>query len=313
MRLNLLLLIIVCGNAVFAFSQSSLQDTTDSHRAKAEAKPHDADTNKINQKRLKTVLWGGSALYAATITGLSVIWYDETTKFRFFNDNQEWKQVDKVGHAFTAFSFSQATSMAFEWTGMPSRKARFWGMVSGMVMMTPIEILDGFSPDYGASWGDVIANTSGSLFMYSQYALWNEVRIHPKFSFLPSSLASKRPDVLGKNFSEQFLKDYNGQTYWLSFNIDKFLHKNSKFPKWLSVAFGYGAQEMLYAQDSQNQENGYDPYRQYYLSLDLDLTCIPTKSKFVKALLYLIDSVHLPAPALEYNRKQGLRGYWLFF
>jgi uncharacterized protein YfiM (DUF2279 family) len=276
-------------------------------------RPRLSAKDSINSRRLKTLLWGGSAFYAATLTGLSVIWYDDYTKFRFFDDNAEWKQVDKVGHAFTAFSFSQASLFAFEWVGMSRRKAGFWGAMTGMLLMTPIEILDGFSADYGASWGDIIANTSGAMLMYGQYALWDEIRIQPKFSFFPTKLAKKRPELLGKTLPEQFLKDYNGQTYWLSVNIDKFLPHTSRFPKWLSAAFGYGANNMLYGRDSQNLAEGFDPYRQYYLSLDIDLTAIRTRSKVLKILLYLADSIHLPAPTLEYNRKTGLKGHWIYF
>jgi hypothetical protein len=43
---------------------------------------------------------------------------------------------------------------------------------------------------------------------------------------------------------EQMLKDYNGQTYWLSVNLHSF-YKGSKIPKWLNLAIGYGANGML--------------------------------------------------------------------
>ncbi len=34
------------------------------------------------------------------------------------------------------------------------------------------------------------------------------------------------------------LKDYNGQTYWLSFNVASFLPTNSGFPYWLNMSLG---------------------------------------------------------------------------
>ena len=48
---------------------------------------------------------------------------------------------------------------------------------------------------------------------------------------------------------QQVLKDYNGQTYWLSANIWSF-NKESNFPRWLNVAFGYGADGMLYGENN---------------------------------------------------------------
>jgi hypothetical protein len=44
-------------------------------------------------------------------------------------------------------------------------------------------------------------------------------RITPKFSFHTTQYAQYRPNVLGSSLAEQILKDYNGQTYWLSVNL----------------------------------------------------------------------------------------------
>jgi hypothetical protein len=93
----------------------------------------------------------------------------------------------------------------------------------------------------------------------------------------------------------EVVKDYNGQTYWLSFDIDKF----TAFPRWLNIAVGYGAEDMIYARDEQNQRLGYNPYRQYYIAIDFDLTAIRTRSPFLKALLYLANTVKLPGPTLQ--------------
>jgi hypothetical protein len=47
--------------------------------------------------------------------------------------------------------------------------------------LTAVEVLDGFSSEWGASSGDIIANASALL--VSQELLWKEQRITPKFSF----------------------------------------------------------------------------------------------------------------------------------
>jgi hypothetical protein len=59
---------------------------------------------------------------------------------------------------------------------------------------------------------DIIANASGTAL----FVLWKEQRITPKFSFHTTQYAQYRPNVLGSSLAEQMLKDYNGQTYWLS-------------------------------------------------------------------------------------------------
>jgi hypothetical protein len=199
-------------------------------------------------------------------------------------------------------------SQMLRWCSLPARKSDKIGALTGFVMMSSIEIFDGFSQGYGASATDLLANACGTGFYLGQRLGWNEIRIHPKFSFHRTSLASSSPNnLLGSGLSE-VLKDYNGQTYWLSVDMDKFI----RFPKWLNIAAGYGANNMIYAHDSQNREAGYDPVRQYYLGLDIDLTAFKTKSKVLNTLIYVVNLIRLPAPALEFS-KGKVKGYFLYF
>lgn len=272
------------------------------------------DSLSTHPKRLKTVLYTGTGLYGVTLIGLNHLWYsnEPQSKFHFFNDNYEWQQVDKVGHGFTAFHISRAGVEIFEWAGLPRKKAILWGGLSGMIFQTPIEILDGFSSAYGASWGDVIANTAGSGLVMGQYYLWDEIRITPKLSFTRSPFASQRPNLLGSNILEEILKDYNGQTYWLSTNIYSFTNKENEFPKWLNIALGYGAEQMIFAEIDDNKAIGLSPYRQFYLSLDVDLTKIKSKSKVINTLLFLTNTLKIPFPAMEFN-ENGSQFHWLKF
>src|SRR5690606_2203016 len=125
-------------------------------------------------------------------------------------------------------------------------------------------------------------------------------------SFYPSSLASKRPELLGDGLHEEIIKDYNAMTFWLSFDISRLLGDQNNFPKWLNIALGYGGNGMISSNDKTSEAMGYDPYRQYYLAIDIDLSHIKTESKFLKALLFMGNMIHLPSPALEFNRKKGL-------
>jgi hypothetical protein len=45
----------------------------------------------------------------------------------------------------------------------------------------------------------------------------------------------------------------------------------------------------------------YHRYRQFYLSVDVDLTRIPTRSKALKALFTIFSFIKIPFPAIEYN------------
>lgn len=272
------------------------------------------DSIQIDNKRLKTVLIGTGVTYSISLVALNEAWYKEQgkTSFHFFNDNSQWNQVDKVGHFYTAYQLSSIGKQMFLWTNMSEKKSAIWGSVLSQALMIPIEIMDGFAVEYGFSWGDIAANLLGSGFFLSQEFGWKEQKIKTKFSFHRTEYANLRPEVLGDGFFEELLKDYNGHTYWLSFDIYALANNNSKIPKWINIALGYGADGMVYAREPDNNANGFESYRQYYVGIDFDLSHIKTRSKFLNSLLFVADMVKLPAPALEFN-KNGMNYHWLYF
>src|ERR1700757_2226381 len=58
-----------------------------------------------NQKRTIGVVAGETCLASGSLVALSQVWYKDypRTSFHFFNDNGEWLQMDKCGHATTAY------------------------------------------------------------------------------------------------------------------------------------------------------------------------------------------------------------------
>jgi hypothetical protein len=276
---------------------------------------NDTISSEIRKKRLIVLGVGVNLAYTSSMLALNEVWYKNSprTSFHFFNDNNEWNQLDKIGHFTTAFHESAVAIHALRWAGLSEKKAVLIGSLAGFVYQTPIEYFDGRSSEYGASWGDIIANTSGSALVLGQHLLWNEIRIQPKFSFHRTKLAKVRSNLLGSNLGEEIIKDYNGQTYWLSCNVSSFIkNENSTFPKWLNIAFGYGAQNMIRATKELSLIEGYKPYRQYYLSFDVDLSHVKTKKKWVKYLLYPLNLIHIPFPAIELSKK-GLTFHPIYF
>ena len=258
----------------------------------------DSTVSQLNKKGLRHAVFASSLTYTASIAALNHLWYRHADKqsFRFFNDNAEWKQMDKLGHLYSSFYLSYGISRGLQHYHVPEGKADLIGSLSAFAALLPIEIFDGYSTAYGASVGDLVANASGPLIYLAQKRLWNEVRIQPKYSFHTTRYAAIRPDVLGRG-AEQIIKDYNGQTFWLSADIDKFV----TFPRWINLAVGYGAEGMIFARDSQHADLPM-PYRQYYLSIDFDLTAIRTRSKVLRTVFFLASMVKLPAPTLEWSR-----------
>jgi len=266
--------------------------------------PEDSLTEvRPNYKLLRGIFAAQSTLYLGTIYGLSKSWYkNPLTNFRVKDDTYEWLQMDKMGHVYTSYQIARHTAEIYKKTGISKKQMMIYGAISGVIFQTPIEILDGFSPEYGFSPGDMIANLTGSTIYLGQIALWDEVRIQPKFSFHFTGLAKERPNLLGSKPTERWLKDYNGQTYWYSSSPKSFF-KGSGWPAWLCFSIGYGIQDMVSSEKSKSIEMGFRPYRQYYLSMDIDLTKIKTRSKFVRTIAFLANSLKIPAPALQFSKK----------
>ncbi len=264
-------------------------------------------SDTLNIKRRRTVIISEAVMGGATLIGLNQLWYADHPRsgFHFYNDNSEWLQMDKVGHAYSSYVIGKVGMNALNWAGVSKRDQLIYGATLGFVFLTTVEVLDGFSKEWGFSIGDMAANAAGTGLLIGQELLWQEQRIQFKFSFSKSPYADLYPDKLGSNTIEQILKDYNGQTYWLSFNIKSFF-KESNIPAWLNLAVGYGVNGVP---EYENIEG--DTYRQFYTSLDLDLTKINTKSPVLKTIFNLVNYLKIPAPTVEFNPKDKVKFHWI--
>ncbi|MCI2229707.1 YfiM family protein [Polaribacter sp. MSW13] len=271
-------------------------------------------SDTLHLKRRNTIIITESLLAGGTLLALNQLWYKDypRSNFHFTNDNSDWKQMEKAGHFMTSYYLGKMSMEALNWAGVSKKNQLIYGATFGFTFLTAVEVLDGFSKEWGASPGDILANAAGTGLLIGQELLWKEQRITVKYSFHQTSYAKLRPNTLGENFIQQALKDYNGQTYWLSANIWSF-NKESNFPKWLNIALGYGADGMLYGETKTTNLLTQDPYRQFYLSLDLDLTKIKTKSKFLKSLFSVVNFIKIPAPTLEINTKGKIKFHYLYF
>lgn len=225
--------------------------------------------------------------------------------------------MDKMGHFTTTYYISKLGYNTLRWSGLTEKQSVLYGGGIGIMYLTVVEILDGFSSEWGFSPGDMTANTLGAGLFVGEQLLWKEQRIQLKWSFHQTQYAQYRPDLLGKNLGEQWLKDYNGQTYWFSANIKSFLKKESKFPVWLNLAVGYGAEGMTGAAYNSLMYNGkiiplYNRYRQFYLSGDIDFSRIKTRSKTLHLILNALSFIKIPFPTLEFSQGKII-GHPLYF
>jgi Predicted periplasmic lipoprotein (DUF2279) len=267
----------------------------------------------------KTRIWLITAINVAGYGGSLIIlnntWYKNYphSSFHTFNDSKEWLQVDKVGHAWTAYNTGRLSAAMWKWAGLPDKKATLIGGLSGAGYLTVVELLDGLSSQWGWSWSDIGANIFGSGLFIGQQLGWKEQRIQYKFSFHKNNyhepqLEQRADNLFGKTWYERMLKDYNAQSYWLSFNLKSFLPK-ANLPPWLNIAVGYGADGMFGGfenkwTDSMGDHNRDDirRSRQFYLAPDIDFTKIKTNKKWLRTAFQFLNAFKFPAPAMEISR-----------
>lgn len=298
-KINLLIIFILCAGTLSLAAQT--------------------DSASIYKKR-KYILWTSAATgYAASMTFLYHSWYKnhEQTSFHFINDSKEWNLQDKAGHTITSYYITNYTNNIYRWAGYEQNQAVWMAGATGFFYQTVIEVLDGFSAKWGASYTDLLANTSGSLLYIGQKKLWDEQRIIPKYSYHESKFPKYRPDLLGSNLAEKILKDYNAHTYWLSGNLDQ-LFPETRFPPWLNIALGYNAYGMTGGEKNVNSFNGtpvpdYKRTSRILIAPDIDFKKIHTKYRFINFVLGALRFLKAPAPALEYNGRKGIRFHLVYF
>ncbi len=299
-----LLVLIVCAN----LSLHSIQAQT----------PFNAfleSSATYNKTRYSGVLIGTGLAYSVSMTLLYQTWYKKfpKSKFHFFNDNGEWFQMDKLGHATTAYNVAYGCYSLFRWSGKSNSQASWGGASVAMLFLTSIEVFDGFSDAWGFSWGDMAANVAGSALFAGQQLGYGEQKFSLKIGWNRSIYSEYRPDLLGENTAQQLLKDYNGQQIWLSCNIASVLPVGKDFPKWLDIAAGQsvsgllGARENPELKDKYGKEIKFERRRRWFIGADVDFTRIPTNIPALPPAFQLINCFKIPSPSIEFSPKHKTR------
>ena len=306
MKLKTLLLFIFLIASFFS-------ETIAQNKLEAFLKPSDS----LNLQRRNTVLFSETVIAASVLVGLNQIWYADypNTGFHTINNNSEWLQMDKAGHVFSSYHLGNFGKSTLAWSGVSKKNQLIYGSTLGFAFLSVVEVMDGYSSNWGASLGDVGANAAGTALFVSQELLWKEQRLVPKFSFHTTTYASARPNVLGSSLNEQILKDYNGQTYWLSTNVHSFF-KDSKIPSWFNIAIGYGAEGMITGNEALVNTvflPESERFRQFYFSFDADLTKIKTKSHLLKTVFEIFNTIKIPAPTFEISSRGDFTFHYFYF
>lgn len=279
-----------------------------------------------------------AAAYSGFSIGLYHAWYKDQGlgSFHLFNDHGEWLGVDKAAHAYNAYVQSSLCYQGARWCGYSEKSSLLWANGIALLFQSTVEVMDGFGKGYGFSWPDMAANFFGAGFFTGQQVIWREQKFKLKLSSWPQDYSDlvinehgdpgynfkdRARELYGSGFLNSALKDYNAQTYWLSFNPENIFNQQWEYwPDWLNLSFGFGADGLFGGYSNQWIKNGVEynadriaRVQEYFVSLDIDLSKVKTKNHFLKTLFSVINIIKLPAPALSINSKGEWKGYGVFY
>jgi hypothetical protein len=253
--------------------------------------------NQKNKKEYKIIPWrmallgtiGAGVFTAMHIYYKDTWWKDQRRFFKFAEDGYYARNVDKVSHIYTANVFTELTAVAYEWAGISPGKSLLYGAITSMAYETYIEINDGFAPIWGFDWVDMGANFFGVLYPFLQREIPVLKNFTFKWSFKPEWVKRKVSN------SNDLLDDYTNMTFWLGVSPEGLLPKKAAkyYPGFLGFAIGLSLKNASHATGTT------DAYREWFISLDYDITKLPGKSDFLKKLKKILNFYHFPAPAVR--------------
>jgi hypothetical protein len=221
--------------------------------------------------------------------------------------------MDKVGHIYSSYQVARKSHLFLENKNIenPIEKSCFYSLF----FMLGIEVLDGFSKEWGFSNYDLLSNFIGTGIFYIQEKKFKRQLLKLKFSSHLSPYAIHRPSLLGDNYLQRIFKDYNGQTYWLTFDFNTKIQEKVKVFKYLNFSLGYSIDGFVGARNNNVINcvacNEFNRQSQLLLSIDLDLSEIKTRSRLLQLLLNSFSVIKFPAPTLILERKNEFR--WIYF
>jgi len=245
------------------------------------------DNSNINYYKLAVI---GSATLGGFVYGQAfqknLWWKGEKSPFHF-NWKEDWSYAlgaDKLGHFYFPLLATNIYADAFVWSGIDKEQSLLYGGITALTYQTFTEIKDGFSKQWGFSWGDFSANVFGAAYPLLQYKFPQLKNYNLKISFFPS-------DRFKHGSNKVIFDDYESTYHWLSISTVNYLPEvvRKYYPSFINFAVGHSVKGF----DSNTR------HREIYLALDLNTEKLPGNSAFVKFLKRYLNFYHLPMPAVK--------------
>lgn len=268
----------------------------------------DSLDKKIRVRRNLIIIGTTVASFSGSYVFLKNAWWKEQKVAFHFDPGSDLKyasNLDKVAHFTSGVWISEFYTDAFEWSGIPRKKAAWYAAGIALIAHLSTELKDAYAPRWGFSVLDLTAGTLGGLYTVGKQ----------RSSFLANTTlkatywqrTTKYFDISGKEKKWFSVDDYLNQTYWFSYFPQDHLNPNSTkgLPAWLGISLGIGIEP--------DRWNGFGGAKhELYLSPDIHLEkLLKPKKQPWKSLVKALNITRLPLPALQITPKVKVWGWFL--
>ena len=167
----------------------------------------------------------------------NTIW-KKTGPFHIQEDWQWTWALDKAGHFYGSYTASYIFSEILMAMGFSWDLGTITGSALGLLYTSYVEVLDGFSQDFGFSPTDFYADVAGASYHLLQHYVPVLQNFSPTFMYVNPAWIGEKSRVP----HDSFIDDYSSQTFWMSINVHNLLPKKARkyWPAWLQLSVGYG-------------------------------------------------------------------------
>jgi hypothetical protein len=153
------------------------------------------------------------------------------TREGFFGKDTTAGGTDKLGHAYFSYVISDFFAWRFSSRGFPTYESALTGAILSGLVMTAIEVGDGFS-HHGASWEDLVADAAGIAFSFISNTVPG---VRERFDFRMQYLPTGHDNSTA-------VGDYSGKKFLLAAKLGGFDAFQDTSLRYLELHAGYFTQ-----------------------------------------------------------------------
>lgn len=184
--------------------------------------------------------WETAAVFAGA-TALGIYTWDWGSTKRFKTNSEGWfgkdtgsGGADKLGHAFISYAVTNVLTDRLERQNVPVKRAALSAAITTQLLMTYVEVFDGYSSDHGFSREDMVMNLMGSGFAYARAVTPG---LRDKLDFRMEYIKSDYKGKGVKGFKP--IADYEGQKYVLALKLSGFDSLRHSPLRYMELHTGY--------------------------------------------------------------------------